>query len=250
MITDKYFKKYQTQIDFDLAKVYNSLSDTGKQVDFEYLIEASAVYSSNIEGNSMDLNSFMNSKMAQKKSAPKEYQEIVDLIEAYKFAQEAELNEENLLKSHGILSQKFLIKNNQGQYRQGGVGVFDNRGLVYMAVEPENVQREMSELFNDINNLLKKELTVVEIFYYASFVHLHFAMIHPFADGNGRVARLLEKWFIAKKLDEKAWTIQSEKYYKENLQNYYKNINLGVNYYEVDYDRCMPFLIMLIESVK
>lgn len=88
-----------------------------------------------------------------------------------------------------------------------------------------------------------------EVFYHASFIHLIFVHIHPFSDGNGRAARLLEKWFLAQKIGEIAWGIQSEKYYKEHQSEYYDNINLGVNYYELDYDRCIPFLLMLVSSV-
>lgn len=51
-------------------------------------------------------------------------------------------------------------------------------------------------------------------------------------------------------LDEKAWIMQSEKYYKENLPKYYKNINLGQNYHELNYDKCVPFLLMLTKALK
>ena len=88
------------------------------------------------------------------------------------------------------------------------------------------------------------------VFYYASLIHLVFAHIHPFRDGNGRAARLLEKWFIAEKLGEIYWNLPSEKYYKENQSEYYKNINLGINYYELNYDKCIPFLTMLPKCMK
>ena len=56
-------------------------------------------------------------------------------------------------------------------------------------------------------------LSIQEVFYYATFIHLVFVKIHPWDDGNGRSARLLEKWFLAQKLGEKAWFLQSEKMY-------------------------------------
>jgi Fic family protein len=98
---------------------------------------------------------------------------------------------------------------------------------------------------NDIYELLKSELNISEILYHASLIHLKFAHLHPFMDGNGRIARILEKWFLSAQINSTFWFAPTEKYYKENLQDYYKNLNLGVNYYELDYDKCLPFLEML-----
>ena len=94
-------------------------------------------------------------------------------------------------------------------------------------------------------------LSIQEVFYYAAFIHLVFVKIHPWDDGNGRSARLLEKWFLAQKLGEKAWFVQSEKMYYQQHQTYYKNIRLvGLEYPELDYNRTLPFLLMLPQSVE
>ncbi|MEA2098296.1 MAG: Fic family protein [Patescibacteria group bacterium] len=246
----EYFNRYQKKIKIDLADCFSNLKKDSPKIDLEYLIEASAVYSSNIEGNPMDLNSFMNTKAVKQKAKPKEYSEIVELISAYDFAQENELTENNLLKSHEMLSKSFLIKSRRGKYRDDKVGVFNQYGLVYLAVEPENVGREMKIFFRAINKLLKQDLNIKEVFYFASMLHLVFAHIHPFHDGNGRAARILEKWFLASKLKNKTWLIQSEKFYKENIKAYYKNINMGVNFYELNYDKCLPFLLLLPKALE
>lgn len=245
-----YFQQYQKCLNFDLETTFQNLSKIDNNNLSQYLTETSAVYSSNIEGNSMDLNSFMNTKLQKEKAKPKEFIEIQELIQAYDFAKESELNERNLLKVHKQLAQSFLIKSKTGKYREEKIGVFGSQGLIYLAVEAEKVKTEMQIFFKNISELLTQELEITEVFYFASMLHLKFAHIHPFADGNGRAARLLEKWFIASKIGTNAWLIQSEKYYKENIQNYYKNINLGVNYYELNYDKCLPFLGMLVEALK
>ena len=250
MIEKKYFKEYEEKINIDLEVCFNNLKKDSAKIDLKYLTEASAVYSSNIEGNSMDLNSFMNAKAMNQKTKPKDYSEIMELVDAYDFARENKLTEKNLLKTHQILSKSFLIKSCQGKYRDEKVGVFDQSGLVYLAIEPEKVAEEMENLFREIAELLKQDLNIKEVFYSATMTHLRFAHIHPFQDGNGRVARILEKWFLASKLENKIWSIQSEKYYKENIKEYYQNINLGVNFYELDYERCLPFLLMLTEAIK
>jgi Fic family protein len=75
--------------------------------------------------------------------------------------------------------------------------------------------------------------------------------IHPFEDGNGRAARLLEKWFIAEKMGAKAWYLQSELSYHNNVNQYYKNLNrLEFLYDELDYTKAMPSLLMLPQSLN
>ncbi len=245
-------KEYINAIDFDMQKCLNSLQEP-LSCEFEFLVEASAVYSSNIEGNTMDLNSFMNSKTSSE-SKPKEFNEILDLKRAYDFARNSKLTENNLLKAHKILSRLIVSEGNQGAYRQDKVGVFSSRGLEYMAVEYENVPVEMARLFDAIKNIIKEksqsQLQIQEAMYFASIAHLNFVHIHPFSDGNGRVARLLEKWVLSEFVGEKAWLVESEKFYKENLQDYYRNIALGADYYSLDYNKSLSFLLMLPEALR
>lgn len=251
-ITDsKYLPEYKSQLGFDLAETFEKINFSKEEIDLGYRIAASAVFSSNIEGNSIDLNSFMNSRIAKEAfKNPKEIQEIEDLIEAYEFAKGNSLNQKNLLESHQMLSRNILIADKQGIYRNARMGVFGSSGLIYLAIEPQYVEEKMNELFEDIQSLLERALSIEELFYHASLIHLKFVHIHPFSDGNGRTARLLEIWFLSSKINSRAWKIQPEKYYKENLFAYYDNINLGVNYYELNYEKCLPFLMMLAKAIK
>jgi Fic family protein len=251
-ITDKkYFPVYHEHIGYDITKLIEKFNFFEKQIDINYFTQASAVYSSNIEGNSIDLNSYMNYKLSREKFKPmKEVKEIEHLIAAYQYAQKNNLNEDNFLECHRMFSKTLLIKSKRGKYRNDRVGVFGESGLVYLAIEPEFVEKRMKEFFMNISSLLANNYSTEEIFYFASLIHLIFAHIHPFMDGNGRAARILEKWFLAEKLGSKFWKIPSEKYYKDNQEQYYTNLNLGINYYELVYDNCLPFLIMLSSSLK
>jgi len=242
----KYLDTYKGLIGNEISKLIEDFDFSENQGGFEYLTKSSAVYSSNIEGNSIDLNSYMNYEMNKDKfKVGKEIEEIEDLIEAYGFAQKNKLNEENLLYCHKIFSETLLIRSKRGRYRIEQVGVFGKSRLAYMAVEPEFVEREMKMFFQDINELISSELNETEVFYFASLIHLRFAHIHPFRDGNGRAARLIEKWFVAEKLGRNFWKMPSEEFYKKNQTKYYETINLGVNFYELNYDKCIGFLEML-----
>ncbi len=251
LLDKKYFQQYIDEIGYkipDLIQQYDFSEDTG---NFNYLTKSSAVYSSNIEGNSIDLNSYMNYEMLQSKfQKGKEVEEITNLIHAYEFAQSNQLNAKNVCHCHNILSKTILIKSKRGRYRIEPVGVFGKAGLSYMAVEPEFVEVEMKKFFDTIEKLLLLHLDKPQVFYFASLLHLRFVHIHPFMDGNGRIARLIEKWFVAQLLGHRFWKIPSEEYYKIHQKQYYAAIDLGVNFYELDYTNCIDFLTMLPNCLK
>ena len=247
----KYLDTYKKSIGNEISKLISDFDFSESRGGFEYLTKSSAVYSSNIEGNSIDLNSFMNHEMNKDKfKAGKEIEEIENLIEAYEFAQNNKLNEKNLLNCHKIFSDTLLIRSKRGKYRIEQVGVFGKSGLAYMAVEPEFINKEMKVFFQDIKELILYDLDEMEVFYFASLIHLRLAHIHPFRDGNGRAARLIEKWFVVEKLGRDFWKMPSEEFYKNHQAKYYETINLGVNFYELNYDRSIRFLEMLPNCLK
>ena len=122
--------------------------------------------------------------------------------------------------------------------------------IQYEAAPLSILKEEYKALWQDIEMLLNEDLSIEEVFYYASFVHLLFVDIHPFGDGNGRIGRLLEKWFLAEKLGERAWYIQSEKYYYQNVNDYYKNLSrMGLFYEQLDFQKSIPFMLMLPQAL-
>jgi Fic family protein len=232
----------------DPLKLWRRFSLLEELPPLDFSNQVSAVYSANIEGNSIDLNSFLRGQTARFKA--KEREEIEDLIAAYEFAQSYALTEKNLLAAHSTLASTLLPKRSLGKYRDQMVYVYSRAGMEYAAIEPEYVPGKMHEMFRDIRALKQSKLSTAEVFYHAALIHLVFVHIHPFMDGNGRAARLVEKWFLASHLGRKAWHVPSEAYYKEHLADYYKNIKIGLNYYTLNYDRCVPFLTMSVKSLR
>ncbi len=253
-ISPAYIDQYSKSCSLQWRLVSGNLNSRSDYTvsDFEYYFIASSVFSSKIEGNSLDLNSFMNNRGHKTTAKKKEFQEIEDLVTAYSFAANKKITQANLLAAHEILSKTLLAAKERGKYRKTGVGVFDNSTgrPVYLAVEPEFVKTEITKLYADIAMLLQRKLSNKEVFYYASMIHLWIAMVHPFADGNGRIARLVEKWFLAACIGPSAWSINTEKYYWDHRSEYYKNISLGYNYYTLKWERCIPFLLMLPNALK
>jgi len=94
LIEKPFFSEYEPLLPIKIDEIVKSFDLKSKEFDLGYRIQASAVFSSNIEGNTLDLNSYMNLKIRNDlKHKNKEISEIDDLIEAYNFARENPLNE-------------------------------------------------------------------------------------------------------------------------------------------------------------
>lgn len=252
-VTDpRYFKPWLKQLGaLKPEKIWREFISSNQLPAIDFANAVSAVYSSNIEGNPIDVNSYLASKFRGRniKFKAKDRREIEDLESAYRFAQSHVLNEKNLLAAHGMLAANLLTRSTLGKYRDQMVYVYSRAGMEYAALEPDYLPRAMRQLFSGVRELRHAKLSLAQLLYHASLIHLVFVHLHPFMDGNGRAARLLEKWFLASALGRPAWHIPSEMYYKEHVAEYYENIKLGLNYYTLDYDRCISFLTMIGKSL-
>lgn len=63
----KYLETYITSIGNEIPALIDDYDFSENGGGFDYLTKSSAVYSSNIEGNSIDLNSYMNYEMNRDK---------------------------------------------------------------------------------------------------------------------------------------------------------------------------------------
>jgi Fic family protein len=232
---------------------FERLKDSELSVNtFDFYTSVSAVFSSKIEGEDIDLDSFIKHKRLGVKYQPDYTRKIDDLYNAYCFARKNRLNPENISSAHAELTKHILSHGQQGRFRSGNMFVMTDDGKIeYVAATSDKIVSEMEKLYEDMKNLIDKPLSLEETFFYASMLHLVFVKIHPFNDGNGRTARLIEKWFLAEKLGEKAWFIQSERYYYENHSVYYNNIRkLGWEYDALNYSEALPFLEMLYRAIN
>ena len=247
LIKSTYLDFYKKKQPITLVKHFNNLKElTFNKETFGYSASMASVFSSMIEGNIIDFDTYLKYSASGMNTKSKSFKEIEDLIKAYEFANKSKLTISNFLKAHSILSKTLISEAKYcGKIRDKAVYIFGGGVKVYTGASPAIVQEETSKLFNDIEILLTREMSIAEIFYFASMIHLVLAKIHPFADGNGRSARLLEKWFLAQKLGVKAWFIQSERLYQTRIKSYYKNIDIGVDYTTNNYDLSIPFLLML-----
>lgn len=243
---------YLKQVPKTLQANFDALEDAEISTNtFSFYTSVSSVFSSKIEGEDIELDSYIKHKKFGIEFLPDYTKKIDDLYNAYTFAKSNILNQKNISEAHKLLSKHIVAKNWQGKFRLHNMYVSTSDGRIeYVAASPYEVENEMTKFYSDIAILKKAILSIEEVFYFASLIHLVFVKIHHWNDGNGRTARLLEKWFLAQKLGHKAWFIQSEKMYYNQHNTYYKNIRLlGLEYPDLDYKQALSFLLMLPTSL-
>ena len=251
LITSEYLNYYKLKQPISILKHFKKIKETVLNAEsFGYNIAKSSVYSSMIEGNPIDFDSYLRYTNSGFNTKSKSFKEIQDLIQAYDFASKNPLNKKNILFAHKILSENLIDEERyKGNIRNKDVFVYSNEIQIYQGAKKEILEKEIDIFFKEIRLLISREMTMNEIFYYAAMIHLIFVKIHPFADGNGRMARLLEKWFLSQQLGKKAWFIQSEKLYQNRLKSYYGKMSMGPKYESTNYDLSVPFLLLLPMSL-
>lgn len=80
---------------------------------------------------------------------------------------------------------KYFVEES-GEFRSGEEGVFNGNQCIFMAPPAQLVPQLMDELFT----WMKEAKDNVHPLILSSVFHYEFVFIHPFSDGNGRMARL------------------------------------------------------------
>ncbi|MDO4416076.1 MAG: Fic family protein [Erysipelotrichaceae bacterium] len=143
----------------------------------------------------------------------KEIQEVKNAYAAYERIPEIDpFSVDDLKKLHGIIT--YGTADESGKFRKGNEGVFSGDRCVFIAPPPELVPG----LVNDLLSWMKKNIGIVHPLLMSAVFHYEFVFIHPFSDGNGRMARLwhtviLSKW--KKEFEYIPLESQIEKYQQE-----------------------------------
>ena len=147
-----------------------------------------------IEANSLSLGQVrdvINGKIVL--GEQKEIQEVKNAYAAYeKFLEINPYSIQDLKKFHGIMT-RYLV-DDSGDFRHGEEGVFNGNQCIFMAPPARFVPQLMEELFSWMNEVQNSVHPLI----LSSVFHYEFVFIHPFSDGNGRMARLWHTAILAK----------------------------------------------------
>ena len=125
---------------------------------------------------------------------------------------------EGTLRSLHYMMLDYDPTKHPGRWRPGGIFVRreEDGATVYEGPSAELVPSLVTELIASLN-----AKSVLPVMVRAALAHLNLVMIHPFSDGNGRMARALQSFVLAREgiLDPTFSSI--EEYLGRNTQAYY-----------------------------
>ncbi len=125
---------------------------------------------------------------------------------------------DQLLKSLHYMMTNYALKNRPGRWRAGSIYVRnDTTGeIVHEGADLDLVPALMRELATSLN--AESECPDVVR---AAMAHLNLVMVHPFRDGNGRMARCLQSLVLARSGVLSPVFMSIEEYLGQNTQAYY-----------------------------
>lgn len=139
-----------------------------------------------IEANSLSLDNVRDVLNNRAVIGPaKDIQEVKNAFAAYDQLDQIDpYSLEDLLRLHGVMT--YLTVEESGVFRSGAEGVWRRDKCIHIAPPPEMVPSLMEQLFD----WLAENREEVHPLVLSSVFHYEFVFIHPFRDGNGRMARL------------------------------------------------------------
>lgn len=189
--------------------------------------------STSIEGNR--LAQFEVGKVIEGKSVRAPQKDVVEVENYYNALKnldemakhKGDLTEEEILKLHKIVMSGLTEPKKIGHFRPADVYVLDDLGdgremLRFKAPDAEDVPRLISELLNWLKKAKKEAIHPI---IQAGILHLQFVTIHPFTDGNGRVARLVTQLLLYRLGWDFRKIIVLEDYYNRDRMSYYNAEN-------------------------
>ena len=149
---------------------------------------------------------------------PKDIAEVKNAYEIYERLDELDpYSVDDLLTAHGIMTLGLVAES--GMFRTRPVGVVDNEGhILHFGTLPQYVPDLVMELLD------WAKTSEVHMLIRSCVFHYELELIHPFADGNGRVGRLWHTLLLSKWNPAFAW-LPVESIIHDRQQEYYDAIN-------------------------
>lgn len=196
-------------------------------------------YSTQIEGNRLTLEQAQRVILEDEHFPGRErderevigYYKALDEIDRLREAKDG-IKETTIQRLHALVMAGEKSKVKPSPYREGQNVIKDSRSGAIVYLPPE--ARDVPGLMKDFVTWIDRSRDALPCPLRAGISHYQFATVHPYYDGNGRVARLLATLILHLEGYDLKGFYSLEEYYARDLTAYYRAIAIGPshNYYE------------------
>lgn len=189
-------------------------------------------YGTHIEGNELNLSQAEKILTGQDITArERDIQEVINYRKAMEFigkiqkkqekdSEQYKIDENVIKEIHKITVDRILEEDKCGEYRKTQVVVRNSltKEITFRPPMAVAIEFHIKDLLEFINNITEKDMHPV---LKSGVVHYELARIHPFLDGNGRVARALATLVLYLEDYDIRRFFSLEEYFDKNAIDYY-----------------------------
>lgn len=189
-------------------------------------------YSTKIEGNTLTLQQVQSLFAGERVSAPPDqvqevenYREAVSYIQSLVINADLTITEDTIRTIHYLISKSLPGGYGPGRYRTQQNYVVDrlSQRRLFLPPAPDDIPDLMREFIEWLNRRDRFEPA-----YKAALTHLNFVAIHPFLDGNGRTARILDSLVMYRGGYKSQRLVSLEAYFGRDTQGYYNALSTAL----------------------
>ncbi len=187
-------------------------------------------YGTRLEGNDLSLN--QAKKVIQGKEVTGRerdvqevlnYRQVLNYIDKLQERSKEVYKEKELKKIHSLTVEKILLSNECGKYRTRKVVIKDSDSgqVQFVPPLPPEIPYQIKEFFSWLNSIEGKSTHCI---LRAGIGHYELVRIHPFIDGNGRVARAFATLILFRGGYDIKRFFSLEEFYDKDAAAYYQGL--------------------------
>ncbi|MBL7157078.1 MAG: Fic family protein [Candidatus Omnitrophica bacterium] len=196
-------------------------------------LERNTHSSTSIEGNPLSLAQV--SALNHKRDVPADFRQKREVLNYFKALRwiikypKRSISKANLLRLHTLIVKDLLPGEKSGSFKTKQNFVLNaKKRVVYTPPAPKKCPKLISELLAWAERGARIHPIILSAIFHHQFVN-----IHPFSDGNGRVARAAAQWILYKKDFDPHHILSLDDFYAGNREKYYDKIQQTR---DLDYD--------------
>lgn len=157
------------------------------------------------------------------------------------------ITEENIFRLYMLSIGEFLPEDDRllpGNYYRHDIVYIVGNDVEHIGLPWQKLPEYMAAFVNFINDFEMNDLLK------AALIHFYIAYLHPYFDGNGRMARLLHLWYLVQQGYSSALFIPLSKYVGNSRKGYYDAYTLAERNAAISgVMDATPFLVYFINNV-